>query len=170
MKCPICGKEIPDGSKFCSFCGANLETSNSISNQVKESTASSAYSQVGSSGGEHDVLTPENFRSAPNYKKNLFKMIIFGGVAFILSALGLLGSILFRFGDQSTFDLVLMLIGMLSGLAFFIVTLTFNKKVFPTTQYLKMKGLEILVPIFIAFTLACLVMALGAQGLYLIIN
>ena len=24
MFCPKCGTQLPDGSKFCSFCGANL--------------------------------------------------------------------------------------------------------------------------------------------------
>jgi len=25
MFCPNCGRQIPDGSKFCPYCGANLE-------------------------------------------------------------------------------------------------------------------------------------------------
>lgn len=169
MKCPFCGKEVEDGSKFCSSCGANLETSDSISNQVKESTASSAYSQVGSSGGEHDVLTPENFRDAPTYKRNLLIMIILGGIGLIFSALSLLFSILYRFGDGSDAYLVLMIFGFIIGLTFFIVMMTYNKKTFPTTQNIKMKGIEILVPLFVAFTLVCLIMSLGAQGFYFII-
>ncbi len=28
MKCPGCGKEVPEGGKFCSFCGENLEKYN----------------------------------------------------------------------------------------------------------------------------------------------
>ena len=168
MKCPFCGKELEEGSKFCSSCGANLETSDSVRNQIKESTQVSAHTQV-NSGVDNNVLTPENFRSAPNYKSNLLKMVIFGGIAFVFSALGMLGSILFRFGDKSTFDLVLMIVGMFTGLGFFIAAMSFNRKTFPNSQNVKMKGIEFLVPIFIAFTLVCLVMALGAQGFYLII-
>ena len=167
MKCPICGKEIPDGSKFCSFCGANLEYSDP-GNQIKESTPDSAYSQAPGSAPT-EVLTPENFRDVPTYKSNLLKMIILASIGFVFSALGLLFSILYRFGDGSTADLVLMIFGMLIGLTFFIVAMTYNKKTFPTTQYIKMKGIEFFVPFLIAFTIVCLVMALGVQGIYLMI-
>ena len=169
MTCPFCGKELEDGSKFCSSCGANLEASSSVENQIKESTASSAFSQAPSSGGEYDVLTPENFRSAPTYKSNLLKMIILGSIGLVFSALSLLFSILYRFGDGATAEIILMIFGFLIGLTFFIVAMTYNKKTFPTTQYIKMKGLEILVPIVIAFTLVFLIMSLGVQGFYFII-
>ena len=29
MKCPKCGQEMPEGTKFCSRCGYNLEYENS---------------------------------------------------------------------------------------------------------------------------------------------
>lgn len=168
MKCPFCGKELEDGSKFCSACGASLEPTNSNNNQIKESAETQVVTQVVSEVST-DILTPENFRNAPHYRSNLLKMVIFGGIAFLFSALGLLGSILFRFGDKSNFDIVLMILGMVVGLGFFIAAMSFNRKTFPNSQNVKMKGIEFLVPIFIAFTLVCLVMALAAQGFYFII-
>ena len=167
MKCPFCGQEIPNGSKFCSFCGANLEVSD-VSNQFKESTAESAYSGA-NPGSISETLTPENFRDVPTYKSNLMKMIILSGIGLVFAGLGLLFSILYRFVDDSPANLILMIFGLLIGLTFFIVAMTYNKKTFPTTQMIKMKGIEFFVPFFIAFTLVFLIMAIGVQGFYLII-
>ena len=169
MKCPNCGKEVEEGSKFCSACGAKLEASSSYRDDIKDNNQNSTHTIINNSSAS-DILTPENFRSAPNYKSNLLKMVIFGGIAFIFSVLGLLGSLLFRFGDKSTFDLVMMIVGMMLGVGFFVVTMTYNRKTFPNSQNVKMKGIEFLVPVFIAFTLVCLVMALAAQGFYIIIH
>ena len=33
MFCPKCGKEIPDGSKFCSYCGEKIEQVEEVRNE-----------------------------------------------------------------------------------------------------------------------------------------
>lgn len=167
MKCPNCGKEVEEGSKFCSACGARLEPS--YRDDIKDNNQNVAHTIINNSSAS-DVLTPENFRSAPNYKGNLLRMVIFGGIAFIFSGLGLLGSLLFRFGGESAFGLAMMIVGMMLGVGFFVVTMTYNRKTFPNSQNVKMKGIEFLVPVFIAFTLACLVVALAVQGYYIVIH
>ena len=43
MFCPNCGKEIPDGSKFCPYCGANLEGNVTSQSSPKESSSSDEY-------------------------------------------------------------------------------------------------------------------------------
>lgn len=157
MKCPKCGQEVDEYVSVCPYCGAELH-------HVESSVP------VGSgSDASQEVLTPENFRSAPKYKRNLLLMVIFGGIGFVFAGLSLFGSIMLRFGDGSAFDVFLLIFGLVGGAAGVVVTLSFNKKTFPTTQMIKMKGLEILVPVFIAFTLACLVGALVVQGYYLIV-
>ena len=73
MKCPNCGKEVEEGSKFCSACGAKLEASSSYRDDIKDNNQNSTHTIINNSSAS-DILTPENFRSAPNYKSNLLKM------------------------------------------------------------------------------------------------
>jgi uncharacterized membrane-anchored protein len=64
MFCPNCGKEIPDGSKFCPYCGAKLEGNVTSQSSPKESSPSNEYlvSQKTSSGGGYfsfrTMITP----------------------------------------------------------------------------------------------------------------
>ena len=49
MRCPSCGKEIPDGSRFCSFCGVVIPEKQTIpdvfDDPAHETTYSGAFSQ-----------------------------------------------------------------------------------------------------------------------------
>lgn len=47
MFCPKCGKEIPDGSAFCSSCGTNVNTMGGPSGAAKPSAAGAAFSGLG---------------------------------------------------------------------------------------------------------------------------
>lgn len=47
MFCPKCGKEIPDGSTFCSSCGTNVNTMGGPSGAAKPSAAGAAFSGLG---------------------------------------------------------------------------------------------------------------------------
>ena len=49
MICPNCNKEIKDDSKFCIFCGANVQSQSNARNDVKqcaECSAAGKYSAV----------------------------------------------------------------------------------------------------------------------------
>jgi len=64
MICPNCGKEVPDGSKFCPYCGAKLEGNVTSQSSQKGSIPSNEYlaSQKTSSGGGYfsfrTMITP----------------------------------------------------------------------------------------------------------------
>ena len=166
MLCPNCGKEITDKkSNTCPFCGYPLPLESSHDVPVGSIDPARPIE-----GGSASGITPENFRSLPTYKGNLLKMIIFGAIEFVFFALGLLGALLFRFGGSKEPEvyLALMLPGLTIGFIFFVITLTFNKKTFPNVN-VKMKGIEFLIPIFIAFGLAFAVGALAVFGLYIIV-
>ena len=47
MFCPKCGKEIPDGSAFCSSCGTNVNTMGGPSGAAKPSAAGASFSGLG---------------------------------------------------------------------------------------------------------------------------
>lgn len=47
MFCPKCGKEIPDGSAFCSSCGTNVNTMGGPGSAAKPSAAGVAFSGLG---------------------------------------------------------------------------------------------------------------------------
>lgn len=47
MFCPKCGKEIPEGSTFCSSCGTNVNTMSGPGDAAKPSAAGAAFSGLG---------------------------------------------------------------------------------------------------------------------------
>lgn len=166
MKCIYCNKEIPDGSKYCPFCGAYLEEVSETSvNQIKEGSGS----VVSSNGPE--AITVENFRSLPTYKPRLHKMLLFLGLAFGFFALALLGSLMVKIiGDGAAMvpGIIMLILGFVAGIVFFSIGMSLNRKVFPNVNT-KMKGIEILVPIFVAFGLSFAVVSLVLQGIVLVI-
>ena len=167
MFCPNCGKEVTDQSaSVCPFCGYPLpmNTANNIP------TGSVDPNRTIEGSGNPNALTAENFRDVPTYKSNLLKMVIFGAISFVFFVLGLIGAIMFRFGGSKEPEgyLALMLPGLTIGFIFFVLTLTFNKRTFPNVN-VKMKGIEFLIPVFIALGLACAVGALAVFGISIII-
>ena len=169
MKCKYCNKEIPDGSKYCPFCGAFLESNEVPTNQFAQSSA-----PVGSSSGGNETpeITVENFRDLPTYKPRLRLMLIFSGIAFVSFFIALMGSLMVKIiggGSNMTAGIIMLAFGFFTGVAFIAVALSLNKKVFPQVNAIKMKGLEILIPIFIAFGLACGISALVLQGVVLMV-
>lgn len=168
MFCPNCGKEITDkSSSVCPYCGCPLPMQ--VSQDVPVGGGVDPARPIEGSGAT-GAITPENFRSLPTYKPNLMKMIIFGAIEFVFFALGLVGALLFRFGGSKEPEgyLALMLPGLIIGFIFFVITLSLNKKTFPNVN-VKMKGIEFLIPIFIAFGLCCAVGALAVMGIALIV-
>lgn len=168
MKCIYCNKEIPDGSKYCPFCGAYLESSD-VSNQIKEGSGGYAPSV---SETPKDVITVENFRSLPTYKPRLIKMVVFGAIAFVFTLIALFGSLMVRIiggGSLEVPGIIMLAFGLASGVTFLVLALSLNKKVFPQVNAIKMKGIEILVPIFIAFSLCFAIVSLVLQGIVLVI-
>lgn len=165
MICKYCNKEIPDSSKYCPFCGAYLEDiSETVVNQIKEGSG-----PVVSSSGE--AITVENFRSLPTYKPRLHKMLLFLGLAFGFFAIAMLGSLMVRIignGSAKVPGIIMLVLGLVTGIVFFSIGMSLNRKVFPNVNT-KMKGIEILVPLFVAFGLTFAVVALVLQGLVLVI-
>lgn len=171
MICKYCNKEIPDGSKYCPFCGGYLEeVSNASVNQIKEGSGPVSGPVTSSSGGS-EAITVENFRSLPTYKPRLHRMLLFTGLAFGFFAIALLGSLMVKIiggGSALVPGVIMLVMGLMGGIVFIALGLSLNRKVFPNVN-LKMKGIEILIPIFIAFGLVCGVMALVLQGIVLVI-
>ena len=169
MLCKYCNKEIPDGSKYCPLCGAYLEEVSETSvNQIKEGSGPVNGPVVGSSG---EAITVENFRSLPTYKPRLHKMLLFLGLAFGFFAIAMLGSLMVRIignGSAKVPGIIMLVLGLVAGIVFFSIGMSLNRKVFPNVNT-KMKGIEILVPLFVAFGLTFAVVALVLQGLVLII-
>ena len=166
MICKYCNKEIPDGSKYCPFCGAYLEEVSETSvNQIKEGSGPVV------SSNSPEAITAENFRSLPTYKPRLHKMLLFLGLAFGFFALALLGSLMVKIiggGSAQVPGIIMLVLGLVAGIVFFSIGMSLNRKVFPNVNT-KMKGIEILVPIFVAFGLSFAVVALVLQGLVLVI-
>ena len=168
MICKYCNKEIPDGSKYCPFCGAYLEEVSETSiNQIKEGSG-----PVISSGSDSEAITVENFRSLPTYKPRLIKMVVFGAIAFVFTLIALLGSLMVKIiggGSLEVPGIIMLVFGLASGVTFLVLALSLNKKVFPQVNAIKMKGIEILIPIFIAFSLCFAIVSLVLQGIVLVI-
>ena len=177
MKCPFCGKEIMDGSTFCSFCGANLETSDQINNQIKESSNYSDHTEnptINNSGVATTQVTPQNFRDLPTYKRNILLMDIFSVVSMLLFFLSLLGSLLFRFtSGNEAFTIIMFAFGLAGGLGFFIAVITLNKKTLPQVNPgeggFKLNFKEIVPGLCAGLVLAAGISALVVQGIYLIV-
>lgn len=56
MKCNFCGKEIPDDSKFCEFCGTNIKKiDNAINFEERRKEAEEAYQKFISSNKMNEV-------------------------------------------------------------------------------------------------------------------
>ena len=167
MICKYCNKEIPDGSKFCPFCGAYLEEVSETSvNQIKEGSGPVT------SSSSPEAITVENFRSLPTYKPRLIKMVVFGAIAFVFTLIAMFGSLMVRIiggGSLQVPGIIMLVFGLATGVTFLVLALSLNKKVFPQVNAIKMKGIEILIPIFIAFSLCFAVVSLVLQGLVLVI-
>ena len=167
MICKYCNKEIPDGSKYCPFCGAYLEEVSETSvNQIKEGSGPVV------SSNSPEAITVENFRSLPTYKPRLIKMVVFGAIAFVFTLIAMLGSLMVRIiggGSLQVPGIIMLVFGLATGVTFLVLALSLNKKVFPQVNAIKMKGIEILIPIFIAFSLCFAVVSLVLQGLVLVI-
>lgn len=173
MICPNCGKSIPDDAAFCPHCGVRVDFNN-INNFDNQGFNNVGPTNSGSFNNMNPVNNGADFRSDPNYKKNLIIAIIASGIALIFGGLSLLGSLLMRFGDLPDSEYggmtVLFVIGFVLGIVSVGVALAFNKKVFKgVNTNIKMKGAEFLIPLLFSFAIVTLVMALGAQGLYLLI-
>ena len=56
MFCPNCGKELPDGSKFCGFCGADIAKELKGGNVTEKGAASTGFSFADQSFGGYDPL------------------------------------------------------------------------------------------------------------------
>ena len=166
-----CGKDIPEGSKFCPFCGASLEAAD-VSNQIKEGAGGYTPAASNNQSGGGEAITPENFRSLPTYKPRLIKMVVFGAIALVFTLIALFGSLMVRIiggGSLEVPGIIMLAFGLASGITFLVLALSLNKKVFPQVNAIKMKGIEILVPIFIAFSLCFAIVSLVLQGIVLVI-
>ena len=84
MICPICGREIPDGSRFCTYCGANTESaliaeveplkepdlSSALSQDIASENKSASFSEPVDAGADTGILEgsqTEQPASPPGY-------------------------------------------------------------------------------------------------------
>ena len=172
MICKYCNKEVPDGSKYCPFCGGYLEeVSNASINQIKEGSGPVTGPASTSNSAGEEVLTPENYRSVPTYKPRLHKMIIFSGIAFVLLVMSLFGSLMVKIiggGSAMVPGIIMLIMGLMGGIVFLALALSLNKKIFPQVN-MRIKGIEIIPVLFISFGLVCGVVALVLQGIVLVV-
>lgn len=168
MICKYCNKEIPDGSKYCPFCGAFLEEVSETSvNQIKEGSE-----PVISSGSVSEAITVENFRSLPTYGPRLNRMTIFSAISFVLFLMAFMGSLMVKIlGDGKAMvpGIVLLIMGLMGGIVFLVLALSLNKKIFPQVNGVKIKGREVIPVLFITFGMMLGVVSLVLQGLVLVI-
>ena len=171
MICKYCNKEIPDGSKYCPFCGAYLEEVSETSiNQIKE--GSGPVNGPVTSSNSPEAITVENFRSLPTYKPRLIKMVVFAAIAFVFTLIAMFDSLMVRIiggGRYEVAGIIMLAFGLATGVTFLVLALSLNKKVFPQVNAIKMKGIEILIPIFIAFSLCFAIVSLVLQGIVLVV-
>ena len=57
MFCPNCGKELPDGSKFCGFCGADISKEQTGNDAINGGMNDTATGMPGQSFGGYELET-----------------------------------------------------------------------------------------------------------------
>lgn len=169
MKCPRCGKEIPDNSVFCQECGFK------IGGEQPQITEDPAHQVVNmstsvSSGGAVDL----SYRNEPGFKRKLIIVNIIGAIGTVFSGLGCFGSAMLKFGTNLTSTdftvyLIMLIVGLMVGLlAIFVGVIPAGKKLFPDG---KARGfLENLPGVWIALSVCSAVIALVFQGFVLFIS
>ena len=66
MFCPNCGKELPDGSKFCGFCGADISKEQKGNDAINGGMNDAATGMGGQSFGGYDPLGNGQGMSQPD--------------------------------------------------------------------------------------------------------
>ena len=168
MKCPQCGKEVPENTNFCPTCGFNFSSMpRQFDNPAHEVNN---LSTTNGSGGAVDL----SYHDDPVFKKKVVLMNILGAIGFVFSGLGCFASTMLKFGEnisESGFALyiVLLVLGLLVGLIVaFVCLIPMGKKYFPDQ---KPRGfLENLPGVWLGFTISFVVIALVFQGFMLIIS
>lgn len=170
MKCPQCGKEVPDNSKFCPECGFNFANMpKPMSDDPAHEVANTATSV---SGG---VSSGDSYHDDPNFKKKVRLMNILGAIGFVFSGLGVFASSMLSFNkdnigpNETAIYVVLLIVGIVVGLGIaFIGLIPMSKKYFPDG---KAKGfLENLPGVFLGFMISFAAVALAFQGFILVIS
>lgn len=90
MFCPKCGKEIPDGSAFCSSCGTNVNTMSGPGGAAKPSAAGAAFSGLGGFLKAYFVSPVQATRNTLA-KRDLVTPLILMGAQLVACILMLLG-------------------------------------------------------------------------------
>lgn len=90
MFCPKCGKELPDGSAFCSSCGTNVNTMSGPGDTAKPSAAGAALSRLGGFLKAYFASPVQAARDALAKRDMVTPLILLGAqlVACILMLLG----------------------------------------------------------------------------------
>ncbi len=101
MRCPSCGKEIPDGSRFCSFCGVVIPEKQTIpdvfDDPAHQTTYTGAFSQPVSGGSGSTINMKGGMGSAQPAMdpKKLYKSTIISmSIAIVFATIGLILGIL----------------------------------------------------------------------------
>lgn len=170
MKCPKCGQEMPEGTKFCSRCGYNLEYENSpiLDDPAHEirNTSSSVKGKVAAPSTPVDT-------SDPKFNGRMNRCIIFGAIGFIFSIFTLLGGLFYQFIDigesRYTIGVVFLLLGLVGSIVpIFGYVIPTGKKLFGNTQP---KGFKYNSPgIFMGFAIAFDVVGLAFMGFYVFVS
>ena len=168
MKCPQCGKEVPDNTKFCPECGFNF------ANMPKDEINDPAHEVINTSTTIGSAVS-DSYRDDPNFKKKVRLMNILGAIGFVFSGLGVFASSMLAFNkdnngpNETAIYVVLLVLGVAIGLGIaFIGLIPMSKKYFPDG---KAKGfLENLPGVFLGFMISFAAVALAFQGFILVIR
>ena len=101
MNCPSCGKDIPDGSRFCPFCGMVIQETNNtnepIDDPAHETIYTGAFSQPvgGSSGSNINMKGGMGYAQPTMDPKKFYKSTIVSmSIAIVFATVGLILGIL----------------------------------------------------------------------------
>lgn len=81
MICPKCSKEIKDDSKFCIFCGANVQTESNLQNDQPQEEVSNVTQNVQQQQGNMPIQSQfpvQNCQMPPQTKKPMNKKLLLG--------------------------------------------------------------------------------------------
>ena len=168
-KCPYCGNEVDDDSKFCSKCGYKFIDDPAHEIRHTGPVASPKVSKTNPQVSETTAID----RNDPKFKKNC-KICFWSSLfSFVGSLISLGGSLIMRFtnmgGTEFGLGLAMMLIGMIAFIVlFFGICLPLGKKTYGSA---KPKGFYENFPgIMMGLGFVCVFGALFLQGYFLILR
>ena len=170
MRCPNCGKEVPNDAKFCSQCGYAFPDQPRKDDPAHEihNTATS-IGPTGSVGSQTTLMD----RNSIEFQNGVKRCMITSSIAFAFSLISVGGSLILKLTNYSNAGLAAGLIMLFLGMIGFIVlmfgfTVPLGKRMYGSAQP---KGFKENFPgIMMGLGMVAVFGALFIQGIILIIS